>query len=351
MTSQLYNYLYVANIMLSLFALIEITIYFKRPIFLKAIFTLLISSIFITNISLLYSSYYGYNRWLIELPKTIMLISIFNLMSFLSYHQVKRFVLIISIVIFSTHTTALIYFEFVHPISTHKQIIYENHVGLFIRILKFSIILVIFFLLTRFYRNIIKLKTTENYFYVQLKSWFKIALFIMLFLGVTLNLFVVIKPKIEFEKIFPSINSLFLCFLILLRPRFLNRTNIKLAMRGTFATHSQKNLDKEIFFIEFFNNYYFLQSNSNLANFAQKLNITPELLNDFILEHYSLNFTDLINKSRVDYFVELAKSGDFIHWTIIALSEKSGFGSQPSLNRAFRRFHGGTPSDFIKSLG
>jgi len=351
MTSQLYNYLYVANIMLSLFAIIEIAVYFKRPRLLKAMFIVLISSIFVSNTSLLYCSYNGYNRWLIELPKTIMLISIFNLMSFLYYHLIKKFVFIISILIFLLHIITLMYFEIVHPISNHIQIINENHVGFFIRILKFSIILVIFFLLTRFYRNIINLKTTENYFYTQLKSWLKIALLVMLFMGITLNLLMVLKPKVEFEKIFPSINSLFLCLLILLRPRFLNRTNIKLALRGTFSTHSQKNLDKEMFFIEFFNNYYFLQSNSNLANFAQKLNITPESLNDFILEHYSLNFTDLINKSRVDYFVELAKSGDFTHWTIIALSEKAGFGSQPSLNRAFRRFHGGTPSDFIKSLG
>lgn len=351
MTSQLYNNLYVANIMLSLFAMIEISIYFKRPRLLKAIFIVLISCIFATNTSLLYCSYYGYNRWFIELPKTILLICIFNLVSFFYYNQIKKFVFIISILIFLLHIITLTYFEIVDPISNHIQKIKETQFGILVRPLKFSIMVGIFFFITRFYRKINLLKTIENYFYIQLKSWLKICILIMLFVVLNFSYILILKPNIDFEKFFPPINHLFVCFLILLRPRFLNRTNIKLALRSTFATHSQKNLDKELFFIAFFNNYYFLESNSNLVNFAQKLNTSPDIINDFILEHYSLNFTDLINKSRVDYFVELAKSGDFDHWTIIALSEKAGFGSQPSLNRAFRRFHGGTPSDFIKSLG
>lgn len=350
MTLQLYNYFYVVNMVMSFFSIVEVIIYFKKPILFKSLLLVLISSILIVNFSLIYTSYYGYNRWLIDLPKTIMLISIFNILGFLYFHQIKRFVIIISILIFLIHLSLLFYFQFINHIKDDLALV-NTSIGQFLKIIKFIIIVTIFSFIAGFYKKLMVMNKTENHFFTQLKLWFKIAIIILVFIGLNYYFVLFFKPKIEIEKGFLIINHFFLCCWILLRPRFLNRTNIKLAVRGTFATHSQKNFDKEQFFIEFFNNYYFLEPSSNLTNFAQKLNISPEVLNDYILEHYALNFTDLINKSRVDYFVELTKSGDFTHWTITALSEKAGFGSQSSLNRAFRRFHGGTPSEFIKSLG
>jgi len=35
-------------------------------------------------------------------------------------------------------------------------------------------------------------------------------------------------------------------------------------------------------------------------------------------------------------------------YTLEELSEKSGFGSRSSMNRAFKKFHGGSPSDLMK---
>lgn len=351
MNPPLYNYFSAAIILLSIFAIMEVSVYFKRPIILKVMFLVLLSSIFFANIFLIYCSYNGYNRWLIELPKTIIMITIFNIMGYLYFHQIKRFIILICIILFLLNVTSLVFFESLSKFYYSKPFSYENPISIFAAFVKILLISTILFFIIKFYIKFIRLNSTENFFHTQLKSWIKKAILVILFIALNFYFIVLFLPKFELIRSLSIINQIFLCGLILFRPRFLNRTNLKLSLRGTFATHSQKNFEKETFFIQFFNNYYFLEPDSNLENFAQKLNITTEVLNEFILEQYSLNFTDLINKSRIDYFVELAKSGDFANWTIIALAEKAGFGSRPSLNRAFRRFHGGTPSDFLKSLG
>jgi len=63
-----------------------------------------------------------------------------------------------------------------------------------------------------------------------------------------------------------------------------------------------------------------------------------------------LNFIDLINKFRIDFFIQTIQDKKFRNLTIDALGDQVGFGSRPSLYRAFKKFHGGTPSDLIKSL-
>ena len=62
-----------------------------------------------------------------------------------------------------------------------------------------------------------------------------------------------------------------------------------------------------------------------------------------------MTFIELVNKCRVDYFVSLVKSGSYKNFTIDALSSMSGFNSRQNLQRAFKTFHGGTPSDLIKA--
>ena len=54
---------------------------------------------------------------------------------------------------------------------------------------------------------------------------------------------------------------------------------------------------------------------------------------------------------RVSYFIELAKSEKHNHYTIDALAQLSGFTSRHHFYRPFKKFHGGVPSDFLKSLG
>ena len=58
----------------------------------------------------------------------------------------------------------------------------------------------------------------------------------------------------------------------------------------------------------------------------------------FIKKNTGLGFADLINKSRVDYLVELLRDGKHEEYTIEALAKMSGFGSRQTMYKAFAKF-------------
>ena len=51
-----------------------------------------------------------------------------------------------------------------------------------------------------------------------------------------------------------------------------------------------------------------------------------------------------------EWFLDIVKSKKYTNYTIDALSQLSGFSSRHHLYKPFKKFHGGIPSDFIKSL-
>jgi YesN/AraC family two-component response regulator len=59
---------------------------------------------------------------------------------------------------------------------------------------------------------------------------------------------------------------------------------------------------------------------------------------------------EIINKNRVDYFIELVRSPKYNQYSIDALAKEAGFNSRHHLYKPFKKFHGGTPSDFISSV-
>ena len=55
----------------------------------------------------------------------------------------------------------------------------------------------------------------------------------------------------------------------------------------------------------------------------------------------------LYGSGRVQYFLDIATSDEFINYSIDALAQEAGFSSTHHLYKPFKKFHGGTPSDFI----
>jgi len=61
-----------------------------------------------------------------------------------------------------------------------------------------------------------------------------------------------------------------------------------------------------------------------------------------------MTFPELINKKRIDHFIELVSNKKFESYSIEGLSELCGFGTRHSLYRYFKKYHGGSPSDLIR---
>ena len=113
-------------------------------------------------------------------------------------------------------------------------------------------------------------------------------------------------------------------------------------------THADEvNADK--FIKEFYTNLYFVNKETSLDDFALKLKVSPNILNDFIYETSKMNFTDLVNKNRIAFYVNMVSNKEYQQYSIEGLAELAGFGSRQSLYRNFKRFHGGNPSDLLKA--
>ena len=137
---------------------------------------------------------------------------------------------------------------------------------------------------------------------------------------------------------------------ILFRPKLMNQTDFKMSLIGIFKKENAQKVPFTIFIELFFTEKYFLNNAGTLEDLSQKTNVSSNTLNEFLLVNYGVGYTDFVNKLRIDYFIAIVNKGDFIPYTIEALAIQSGFGSRQSLQKAFKKFHGGTPSDFISAI-
>jgi methylphosphotriester-DNA--protein-cysteine methyltransferase len=107
-------------------------------------------------------------------------------------------------------------------------------------------------------------------------------------------------------------------------------------------------IEEEKFILEFYTNQYYKKKETSLDEFAAIMKTNKSILNEYVFEKTKLNFTDLVNKQRVDLFTSLASNHDYKGYTLEGLADMAGFGSRQSLYRNFKRFHGGNPSDLIR---
>jgi YesN/AraC family two-component response regulator len=77
------------------------------------------------------------------------------------------------------------------------------------------------------------------------------------------------------------------------------------------------------------------------------MGVSKEIMFKFIYFKYSLSFDELVNKSRVEYFVQIVKLPKFKDYTIESLALEVGFASRQRFYQPFKKYHGGNPSDLI----
>lgn len=93
----------------------------------------------------------------------------------------------------------------------------------------------------------------------------------------------------------------------------------------------------------------YLNPELKLLDLAVLLNLHPNLISKAINQVSEANFYDLVNKMRVDEFINKTKSEGAEKYTIIAMAFDSGFNSKATFYRNFKAITGASPSDFLKS--
>jgi AraC-like DNA-binding protein len=152
----------------------------------------------------------------------------------------------------------------------------------------------------------------------------------------------------NFNSIITSSLQFYILLAILYRPSFLNRINDnKITLLNRFSYTNNFELDVVLFDEMFFNKQSYIQKDFNIKSFADSLDTDKENLSIYIYNRFGLNFEDLVNKHRVNYFVDLIKNPKYNNLTIEALSKEAGFISRNAFYKPFKKFHGGNPSDLI----
>ena len=94
----------------------------------------------------------------------------------------------------------------------------------------------------------------------------------------------------------------------------------------------------------------FLTHGCNLKDVANAINIPRHHLSIIINTEYRVNFNDFINRYRVEYLKEKMLTPESQQLTLDGLAKEAGFSSRATFFRAFTKFTGQTPSDYLKKF-
>lgn len=89
---------------------------------------------------------------------------------------------------------------------------------------------------------------------------------------------------------------------------------------------------------------YFLNSEVHLDDIAQKIKVSPHDLSQVLSRGYGMNLLELVNRMRVEYACRVMCEKP--EYTLTEVAEKSGFASESSFFRNFRKIKNMTPGQF-----
>jgi AraC-like DNA-binding protein len=159
-------------------------------------------------------------------------------------------------------------------------------------------------------------------------------------------------PHLTLFKFLGNIVLLAPLVIILYRPAFLNKMPVEISFLSIFSSHKVRvdKLSSDTFANHFFANLYYLKEKCTSSEFSEILGVDQETLNNYIKINYDTSFTDLVNKYRIQYFIDLVNNPESKLLTIDALAKQAGFSSRQNMAFFFKKFHGGSPSDYVKQI-
>jgi AraC-like DNA-binding protein len=87
-------------------------------------------------------------------------------------------------------------------------------------------------------------------------------------------------------------------------------------------------------------------SDLRITTISETLNTNRTYISRFINEEFNMNFSEFVNKYRINEAKFLLEDKNFKLYTMEHIAEISGFGSVNSFNRAFKEIEGVTPGQF-----
>jgi AraC-like DNA-binding protein len=344
------NYGFAILFAQSLIVFVEVSINFKRAGALKNLLLLFAFNTAFLCFGLIYCNYNGYNRWLLELPRITSGALMLLFLSLLYQHKIKQYIMGYVLLLSFSQLLVSLYYIFIFPVDSSINLKDVEEGRTLVTYLRFGYIAGLIVIFTDLFFKIRKKYSLENIYHDEFKKWvtFLVINMIIVIIAGLLRSFL---NNLDFISGIIMTFELFIIMLtILFRPKFLNSSNLKISMSSIFNRSDNLEISSEVFSEVFFNKLFYLETEASLENLAKLLNINSGDLYRFIYNNYQSSFTDLVNQNRVNYFINLVKSAKYPNYTVDALAQKSGFSSRHHMFKPFKKFHGGNPSEFIRSL-
>jgi len=348
--SQLYSSFYFSLFILAFITSVEVLIRFRRPVFLKVILFIMTFVVAMRSLGFSLIGYGQFNRLIHELPSSVLVTCIISFYAYLYEQKIKRLILGIAFTVAILQIGFALYFTFVLKLPVDKSTydVFGFNPPLFI--LRTSALFLVLFTISRLFISITRKYDESNMYFMKLRNW-SVSLFWTSTLLVSFN---ILK---EFGRNYTLIGEVGILaghftsiLLILFRPKFMNHTKLNISLNESFTRKESLDISDDEFHNVFFANVYYLQKNASPDDLCSKLHVTNKQLSTYLYVKYNMNYTDLMNRFRIEYFIDLLNSGKFTNYTIDSLAIMSGFNSRHHLYLSFKKFHGGTPSEYMRSL-
>jgi AraC-like DNA-binding protein len=331
---------------------------FKRPLLLKLCFAALVIPVgfasFIYSKNLHPIDFYLY----VILSKAIVASAFLNIFSNLYFPKFKTLVstlslLLILFTLFSLYYNFNFNPEYTQQLKGQTIVIVRDEglqVPIILKITRIILILSFFITMVYFLYMIIVKLSHNNIYFDKIRKW------TFLIFGLSVSILILYLPIPIFrtnDLIGHSISIyiyLYILFLVFYRPSFLNRSALKISLGESFNKEYNFAISELDFIHEFYTKLYFTNNEASLDHLAKILKIGSNDLYKFVYYKYSMTFNDLVNKNRVDYFIDIIHNPKYLNYTIDALAKEVGFSSRQHLYKPFKKFHGGNPSDIVDAV-
>ena len=334
----------------SIIVLSDVLIRFKSPIKLKIFFLLLVLSICVASYCLFLRTA-PHQYVLIKMTCAMLvgtsLVQIFTNLYFIEHKKIAN---IYTIAAYTIYVFLILYVEIV-GYDTVFSIANSINLPIYLDFL-LEVDFVFFNLFCLYYiYNILFKFSYKNIYFKKIQVWT-----FCFFMVITTQLFIILltlffKIPNDFKIFIPAVYALTLLLTILYRPSFINNNGSKISLGHLFNKNDLSVSIKQIDFnFHFFTSFYFKNKTAEINDFSNIMGVSKEIMFNYIYYTYSMSFDELVNKSRVEYFVEIIKDPKYKNYTIEALALEVGFTSRQRFYQPFKKYHGGNPSDLIDIL-
>jgi len=350
-----------SNFFLFLFSIIvlfDVLIRFKSPLRLKLFFLLIVLSTGVSGFCSFNMNGPDQYVFLFKICKVVVGTAVVQIFTNLYFIQHKKIANIHLIAAYTFYIILICYVQMVGydnvfpKYNTRTSIADEREFGYNLPVI-FNFFIYFFFIVFNLFifyytYNILFKFSYKNIYFKKIQLW--TFCFFILFTGqiiIILLSFVFNVPNVV--KLITTIGfALSLLLVILYRPSFINKNGSKISFGFLFnRTDFSADIKDNDFIFHFYTSCYFKNKTAEIIQFSNIIGVGKDILANYIYFTYSMSFEELVNKARIEYFVEIIKDEKFKNYTVEALALEVGFSSRQRFYKPFKQYHGGNPSDLI----